>query len=252
MKNNDGANPQSGEDVGEKVDWGKRAHTGFLASGIDPADRRGHKNRYIDLLQKMALEEVLELKGDEAVLDFGCGSGRISYWIASRVKNVVGLEVTPEMIDLARQNRDAENVEFMLYDGKHFPVMPHPFDLVLSVGVLQIMEGENLTKVILALSHYLKSGGRFLMVEQVSDNPGIKRPSVNEYLQAFKESGLDCLRYYPIRTGRWWLLYLIRYGLIPERWFPCIASLELRKRRKRATTISYYCDYLFVAKKVGC
>ena len=162
--------------MGERVDWGERADrvSGF---GDDPADRRGHKNRYIDLLQKMALEEVLELKGDEAVLDFGCGSGRISYWIAPRVKNVVGLEVTPEMIELARQNREAENVEFMLYDGNHFPVMPHPFDLVLSVGVLQIMEGEALTKVILALSRYLKPGGRFLMIEQVSDNPKIKRPS---------------------------------------------------------------------------
>ncbi|MEI9476336.1 MAG: class I SAM-dependent methyltransferase [Deltaproteobacteria bacterium] len=250
MKNNNGANPQFGGDVGEKVDWGKRAHTGFLASGIDPADRKGRKNRYIDLLQKMALEEVLELKGDEAVLDFGCGSGRISYWIASRVKKVVGLEVTPEMIDLAKQNRDAENVEFMLYDGIHFPVMPHTFDLVLSVGVLQIMEGENLTKVILALSHYLKSGGRFLMIEQVSDNPGIKRPSVNEYLHAFKESGLDCLQYYPIRKGRWWLLYLIRYGLISERYLSRIALWEMKKRRKGEKHISYYWDGLFLTKKI--
>jgi cyclopropane fatty-acyl-phospholipid synthase-like methyltransferase len=40
----------------------------------------------IDLLQKMALGEILELKGDELVLDFGCGSGRFSYWIASRCK----------------------------------------------------------------------------------------------------------------------------------------------------------------------
>jgi SAM-dependent methyltransferase len=250
MKKNDTANPQPGEDAGENVDWGKRAQTGFLASGIDPADRRGRKNGYIDLLQKMALEEVLELKGDEAVLDFGCGSGRISYWIAPGVKNVVGLEVTPEMIDLARQNRDAENVEFMLYDGNHFPAMPRPFDLVLSVGVLQTMEGETLTKVIVALSQYLKSGGRFLMIEQVSDNPKIRRPSAGEYLRAFKESGLECLRYYPIRKGRWGLLYLIRYGLIPERCFPRIASLELKKWRKRATTISYYSDYLFIAKKV--
>ena len=250
MKNNGTMNPQSGEGVGERVDWGERAHRGFLASGIDPADRRGHKNRYIDLLQKMALEEVLELKGDEAVLDFGCGSGRISYWIAPRVKNVVGLEVTPEMIDLARQNREAENVEFMLYDGNHFPVMPHPFDLVLSVGVLQIMEGEALTKVILALSRYLKPGGRFLMIEQVSDNPKIKRPSAGEYLGAFKESGLECLRYYPIRKGRWWLLYLIRYGWVFDRTLPRIARWEMKKRRKGEKPSSYYWDGLFLAKKI--
>jgi cyclopropane fatty-acyl-phospholipid synthase-like methyltransferase len=124
----------------ENVDWGKRAQKGFLRSGIDPADRKGYKNYYIDLLQKMALEEVLKLKGDELVLDFGCGSGRIAYWIAPRVKKVVGLEVTPEMIDLAGRYRTAKNVEFMLYDGVHFPVFSYPFDLILSAGVLQIIE----------------------------------------------------------------------------------------------------------------
>ena len=125
---------------------GEGLERGFLASGIDPGDRRGHKNHYIDLLQKMALEEVLELKGDEIVLDFGCGSGRISYWIAPKVKKVLGLEVTSEMIDLAEQNRTSENVEFMLYDGVHFPVLPSPVDLVLSVGVLQTMRGESLKR----------------------------------------------------------------------------------------------------------
>jgi len=249
MKNSEAVHPHSGEGGRGDVDWGRRAHTGFLASGIDPADRKGHKNRYIDLLQKTALEDVLELTGDEAVLDFGCGSGRLSYWIAPRVKKVVGLEVTPEMIDLAKQNRGAENVEFVLYDGNRFPDMANSFDVILSVGVLQIMEGENLTKVISALSRYLEPAGRFLIIEQVSDNPRVKRPPVNEYLRAFSESGLNCLRHYPIRSGRGWLLYLIRYGLIPERWFPCIASRELKKMSQKAGRISYYRDYLFVAEK---
>src|SRR5512147_3276217 len=93
----------------DSVDWAQRAKQGLLGSGIDPADRKGRKNYYIDLLQKAALEEVLRLKGDEVVLDFGSGSGRIAYWIASRVKKVVGLEMTREMIDLAEKNRTADN-----------------------------------------------------------------------------------------------------------------------------------------------
>ena len=160
----------------EKVDWGKRAQKGFLGSGIDPADRKGHKNYYIDLLQKIALEEVLELKGSEVVLDFGCGSGRISYWIAPRVKKVVGLEITPEMIDLAERNRTARNVEFVLYDGVHFPIFPYPFDLILSVGVLQIMKGELLKNTLSSLAQYLKKDGMLYFIEQVSDNPRVDRP----------------------------------------------------------------------------
>jgi SAM-dependent methyltransferase len=220
-----------------------------LASGIDPGDSRGHKNYYIDLLQKMALEEVLKLKGDELVLDFGCGSGRMAYWIAPRVKTVVGLDISPEMIDLAERNRTAKNVEFMLYDGVDFPVFPYPFDLILSVGVLLMMKGDLLTATLSNLARNLKKDGRFYSIEQVSDSPKGDRPSLKEYLDAFGSSGMECLRHYPIREGRWWLLYLIRYGLVPKRWFSEIAIREIKKNRKDKDKILNYKDYLFLLKR---
>ena len=233
------------------MNWKERAQKGFLASGIDPADRRGRKNDYIDLLQKVALEEVLELRGDETVLDFGCGSGRVAYWIAPKVRKVVGLEVTPEMIDLAENNRRAENVEFVLYDGIHFPALPYQVNLILSVGVLQIMEREILKKTLSGLAEYLEPGGKFYLIEQASDNPRVGRPRVKDYLKAFEESKLECVQYYPIRKGRWWLLYLIRYGLIAQAWFPRIVHYELLKRRQEKGRLRFYKDFLFVLKK-GC
>jgi SAM-dependent methyltransferase len=233
----------------DNVDWSKRAKKGFLGSSIDPADRRGHKNYYIDFLQKMALEDVLELKGNELVLDFGCGSGRMAHWIAPKVKKVIGLEDTPEMIQLAEKNRKANNVDFMLYDGIHFPALSYLFHIVLSVGVLQYMEGETLKRTVSELAQYLKKDGRLYLIEQASDNAKMKRPKVEEYLQAFKESRLECVKYYPIRSGRWWLLYLIRYGFIPKRGFQRIAVWELMKTRKTKRRISYYTDYLFLVKR---
>jgi SAM-dependent methyltransferase len=233
----------------EGADWRKRAEAGFLASGIDPADRKGHKNLYIDILQKRALEEVLRLKGDEVVLDFGCGSGRIAYWIASRVRKVVGVEITREMIDLAEKNRTAKNVEFALYDGLHFPVFPYPFDLILSVGVLQTMKGELLKSTLSSLAQYLRKGGMFYFIEQVSDSPNVDRPRLKEYLDAFSSTKMECLQYHPIRNGRWWMLYLIRYGLVPQKWFPQIVLWEIKKNRKKDHYIPYYKDYLFLLRK---
>jgi SAM-dependent methyltransferase len=233
----------------ETINWGKRAEKGFLASGIDPADKRGLKNYYIDLLQKIALEEVLELKGDEVVLDFGCGGGRFSYWIAPKVGKVIGLERTPEMIQLAEKNRKANNVDFVLYDGVRLPILSCLFDIILSVWVLQYMEGDTLKKTLSELTKYLKKGGKIYLIEQVSDNPKVERPKVEEYLQAFKESKFECLEYYPIRNGRWWLLYLIRFGVIPKGWFGQIAHYELEKRRREKGFVSYYKDFLFVLRK---
>jgi SAM-dependent methyltransferase len=231
------------------MDWKNRAQEGFLASGIDPADRRGHKNYYIDLLQKIALEEVLELKGDEVVLDFGCGSGRFSYWIAPRVKKVIGLEITPEMIELAEKNRTAQNVEFVGYDGVHFPVLSYVFDIIISVWVLQYMEMDRLKKMVSELARYLKPGGRIYLIEQASRNPRMDRPNIEEYLDALKDSKLECLQYYPIRKGRWWMLYLIRYGAIPKGWFRKIAFYELEKRRREKGFTRFYKDFLFLLRK---
>jgi SAM-dependent methyltransferase len=233
----------------ENVDWGQRAQKGFLRSGIDPADRKGYKNYYIDLLQKIALEEVLKLRGDEVVLDFGCGSGRFSYWIAPKVRKLVGLEITPEMIELAETHRTAPNVEFTVYDAVRFPVFPFSFDLILSVGVLQTLGGELLKSTLFSLPQYLKRGGMFYLIEQVSDNPKVERPKAEEYLQAFEESKLECLQHYPIRSGRWWILYLIRYGVIPKGWFGQIAHYELEKRRREKGFVRYYKDFLFVLRK---
>lgn len=232
------------------VDWGKLSQKGYLASGIDPGDRKGHKNLYIDTLQKVALEQVLELKGNEVVLDFGCGSGRFSYWIAPKVKKVVGLEITRGMIDLAEKNRTADNAEFLVYDGLHFPVFAYPFDLILSVGVLQMMKGELLKSTLSSLAQYLRKGGMFYFIEQVSDSPNVDRPRLKEYLDAFGSSGMECLQHYPIRKGRWWLLYLIRYGLVPHKLFSQIASWEMSKNRKREDKVAYYKDYLFLLKRV--
>ena len=74
----------------------------------------------------------------------------------------------------------------MLYDGVHFPIFPNPFDLILSVGVLQIYGGELLKKTISTLAQYLKKDGNLCLIEQASDNPKMDRPKVKEYLQALK------------------------------------------------------------------
>lgn len=137
----------------------------------------------------------------------------------------------------------------MLYDGIHFPVLSYLFDIILSVWVLQYMEGDTLERTLSELTKYSKKGGKFYLIEQVSDNPKVKRPNVEEYLQAFKESELECLHYYPIRNGRWWMLYFIRYGLIPKKWFSQIAFWELMRNRKIDKPISHYKDFLFLIKR---
>jgi trans-aconitate 2-methyltransferase len=57
-----------------------------------------------------AVLERLDLKGDETVLDAGCGSGRLTRYLIERVPKgrVIGVDASPAMIEKAREALDDE------------------------------------------------------------------------------------------------------------------------------------------------
>ena len=54
--------------------------------------------------------------GDERVLDVGTGAGALALALAPLVREVVGLDPVPELLQLARE-REAPNSEFVEGDG---------------------------------------------------------------------------------------------------------------------------------------
>ena len=65
----------------------------------------------------MAVLETLQMRGDERVLDAGCGSGRLTEELLGRVPAgaVVALDSSPQMLEQARQrlSRFGQRVEFV-------------------------------------------------------------------------------------------------------------------------------------------
>ena len=60
----------------------------------------------------------LDLKGNERILDLGCGDGGITAQLAELVPNglVVGIDASQSMIESAQKNYKAENMRFDLMD----------------------------------------------------------------------------------------------------------------------------------------
>ncbi|HSZ20160.1 MAG TPA: class I SAM-dependent methyltransferase [Candidatus Acidoferrum sp.] len=79
------------------------------------------------------------------VLDFGCGVGRMTRAFSRFFPACVGIDVSEEMVDLARKfNADRPHCEFI---ASAAPVLPFPdqrFDFVFSVLVLQHLPRKNL------------------------------------------------------------------------------------------------------------
>jgi ubiquinone/menaquinone biosynthesis C-methylase UbiE len=71
-------------------------------------------------------------------LDAGCGTGFLSLELASRGHRVVGIDLAPAMLDLARRKAAAQGlaVRFETADAENLPYPPASFDLVVSRHVL--------------------------------------------------------------------------------------------------------------------
>jgi trans-aconitate 2-methyltransferase len=81
----------------------------------------------------------LPLNGDEAVLDAGCGSGRVTELLAERLPRgrVVALDASPSMVDEARRRlaRFEDRVEYVVADlARPFAVPGGTVDAILSTA----------------------------------------------------------------------------------------------------------------------
>jgi len=106
----------------------------------------------------------LALTGNEAVLDIGCGDGRITAELAQRVPRgrVVGVDISPGMIAAARETHERlhRNLTFEVADAKALSFEPE-FDLVFSTSALHWVKDH--LEVLKGIRHALKPGGKIYL-----------------------------------------------------------------------------------------
>lgn len=228
--------------------WEERAAKGELAAVLDPGDTKGYKNEYRDLLHKTVLSKYLPSSKDKRILDFGCGSGRFTSWLTKKGFEVVGVDVTKEMIYTAK--KAYQDYKFILYDGNNLPFKDESFDCIISVWVLQHITVQNdFQKVAKELIRCLKPGGTICLIEQVSKKESdyyIHRLP-EEYISAFKEC--NCVFKRPIMKSNTLIAGIIRRGFIPKFIFPIIAQFNLYLTKNKSIPNKGYLDYFFMLRK---
>ena len=107
----------------------------------------------------------LKLRGDEHILDLGCGDGKITAELARAVPRgaVTGADASAEMIAFARQQFPApeiSNLKFEIADARKIR-FKEKFDLVFSNAALHWVDDHE--KILRGAAAVLKSGGRLVV-----------------------------------------------------------------------------------------
>jgi SAM-dependent methyltransferase len=126
----------------------------FFATGEQEVDQRIERASALGLPTRFS-----------AVLDHGCGVGRLADGFASRAETYCGVDVSPTMITLAQRFHDGSaNCRFVHVEGRlvdRFP--PGTFDLAYSSRVLQHLEGTSMIRETLTdLVALLRDGGTLI------------------------------------------------------------------------------------------
>jgi len=116
-------------------------------------------------------QPFIDLKGDELILDLGCGAGLDLYFYSKSTGSkgkVYGLDISPEMINKANNNMKSvgiNNIEFVCGSSDNLPFKNDFFDVVASNGIYNLSPDKE--KVLKEVYRVLKPGGRTVFCEIV-------------------------------------------------------------------------------------
>jgi ubiquinone/menaquinone biosynthesis C-methylase UbiE len=119
-------------------------------------------------------------RGHERALDVGTGTGALALAFAPHVQEVVGVDMVPELLELARERgAQYDNVTFVEGDATRLDFADGWFHLVGTARTLHHVQRPEL--VIAELSRVTRRGGHVLVIDQLAPNDPLDAADLDHF-----------------------------------------------------------------------
>lgn len=126
------------------------------------------------VFSKLAATDIVK----SPVLDVGCGTGEHALLFASRGHEVVGVDIVPRAIELAREKARERGltVDLRIFDALDLGSLETTFETVIDSGVFHVFDDTDRKRYVASLSRALRSGGRCYLLAFSDSEPGERGP----------------------------------------------------------------------------
>ena len=124
-----------------------------------------HSRAQVEEVREQLRTFLAPLEGDERAVDVGTGAGTLALALAPLVREVVGVDLVPELLEEARRDAPA-NVMFVEGDAAKLPFDDFSFDLSCSRRTLHHVSRPELA--VAELTRVTRPGGRIFVDDQIA------------------------------------------------------------------------------------
>lgn len=97
------------------------------------------------------------------VAELGCGTGNVTRRLRDRGYDMIGIDVSPEMLQLAREKESDDSILYLLQDMREFELYGSVAAVVSICDSMNYITGpEDMLKVFKLVNNYLDPGGVFI------------------------------------------------------------------------------------------